>query len=285
MIFKNKNILKSENAQAMVEFILIFPIFIILIFGVIEFALLSLANQNVSFASFKAARSEIVGRESQRSAWMSLYMLTPNWIDNLSPLYAMNITHPEFGFNPVSFNNKFTLLNMVIGTPCLLKLFGAKDPLGDFNVSFTLFDTTVKNTESLINTLLSKLAGAASALVNPVVDQTNETINDVGYSLPPFIRKALYAMSFVEVTKTDLDDNESPSVKVEVTYYYILKFPVIRSIFAYFFENWGVNETPDIFKGTGSKWEKAKTLSDKSRLTFIPITHSCIMGNEKKICP
>jgi len=90
---KRLNVFKDNDAQAMVEFLLVFPMFILLVFGIIEFAFLSLAHQNVNYASFNAARSEIVGMCPKKSAWMSMYVLSPHYVQKISPLDGIKLAY------------------------------------------------------------------------------------------------------------------------------------------------------------------------------------------------
>jgi len=163
-------------------------------------------------------------------------------------------------------------------------MFCIKDPLFEFNegVSFELFGNTVTNIEEFLNGILDGLAGEASSLLNSAKDKYNKGVDEVGYNMPPFIRKLLYAIAFTEINKKNFDDDIAPRVKVTVTYYYILKFPVIQSIIYYLDKLWGTGNEK-IFEGSNIKWAKAEILSDISGLRFIPITHSCTMGDEKML--
>lgn len=278
------NVLKDNDAQVMVEFMLIFPVFMMLIFGILEFSLLSLAHQNVNYASFNAARAEIVGMKPKKSAWMSLYMLSPHWVQGISPLEAFKMAYSNFKGGNISFDNRFDIyLDFVINSPCLLQIFGVESPLFEFSsgTSFELFGNTVRNLEDFLNAIFEFFAGGATELLNSAKKEYNDGIDDLGYNIPPFLRKALYAMSFVDIETKEMGDAEAPTVKVTVTYYYILKFPVIQSIVRYMHRNFGTGNEK-IFAGTGAKWNRAKELSDKSGLVFIPLIHSCTMGNEKK---
>jgi hypothetical protein len=283
-----KNIFRSEDAQVMVEFMLVFPVFLLLVMGIIEFSLLSLAHQNVNLAAFKAARAEIVGMKPMRSAWVSLYMLTPHWVDGISPFDAYKIQNPTFNQFDFSINNKWKVFEFAIDSPCLLQIFGTGDSLVSFGgIEFKLFDKQVRNFEDFINALGNFILGEASSLMNSAIGEVNDVIGNAGYALPPLVRKVLYALAFTEVNVTEINDADAPSVKVEVTYYYILKFPVVETLFQYLIQNYPVTgmDTGKVYTGTGNKWAKAEELSRRSGLTFIPITHSCTLGNEKKMIP
>ena len=285
MKIKRLNVFKDNDAQAMVEFMLVFPMFILLVFGIIEFAFLSLVHQNVNYASFNAARAEIVGMCPYKSAWMSMYVLSPHYVQNISPLDSLKYAPSNLNFGSVDIDNRFSFYaNFVIGTPCMLKMLCMKDPLFDFSAggSFTIFGNTVTNIEDFFNAILDGLAGGASSLLNSAKQKYNDGVDEVGYAIPPFIRKLLYSMAFTEINKKTFDDDIAPRVKVTVTYYYILKFPVIQNIVYYMNKLWGTGDEK-IFKGTNIKWAKAEILSDVSGLRFIPITHSCTMGDEKML--
>jgi hypothetical protein len=101
----------------------------------------------------------------------------------------------------------------------------------------------------------------------------------------PVIRKLFYAIAFTRTKTTETGTDAVPTVNVAVTYYYVLKCPVIRSIVQYIHRNWTDEPAGAIFSGSGAAWSRARRLSDLSGQRFIPITHSCSMGNEKKIGP
>lgn len=68
---------KSSRGQAMVEFVLIFPVVLLLIMGIIEFALLANAHQVVQYSAFCAARSAIVGSSTHLSAAVANIAISP----------------------------------------------------------------------------------------------------------------------------------------------------------------------------------------------------------------
>ena len=74
-------------------------------------------------------------------------------------------------------------------------------------------------------------------------------------------------------------------MKVTVTYYYILKFPVIQSLFDFALRalETAAERNEKIFSGTGKKWEKAGKFSEATGHRFIPISHSCTLGDEEKL--
>ncbi len=67
----------SHSGQAMLEFALVFPIVLVLIMGVIELSMISVANQIVNYAAFCAARSAIVNGAFDKAAVLALMMLSP----------------------------------------------------------------------------------------------------------------------------------------------------------------------------------------------------------------
>ena len=81
---KFKIFLVKDDAQAMVEFVLIFPVVLLLIVGVIEFSLLAVAHLNVNYASFCAARSSLVEKDPHISSALSLLALTNSYIQGIS---------------------------------------------------------------------------------------------------------------------------------------------------------------------------------------------------------
>ena len=281
-----KNIFQCESGQAMLEFIFVFPVFLLLVLGTIEFSLLSLAHQNVNYAAFNAARARIVDRKPHFSAWISLFMLTPHYISGLSPLEAWKLSYPEFKKFNISMDNKFKLFEFAFDSPCLREIFGTGDkPLVDFGMEIKLFGNTINNQEDFLNALGNTLIGAASDLFNSAIDEFNDGVCEAGYQFPPFIRKLLYAYSLTEADVLELPDPDAPSVKVTVTYYYILKFPVIQSLFDFALRTMETRaeRNQKVFSGTGSKWEKADQFSKATGHRFIPLTHSCTLGDEEKL--
>ena len=281
-----KNIFQCESGQAMVEFIVVFPVFLLLVLGTLEFSLLSLAHQNVNYAAFNASRAKIVDRKPHFSAWVSLFMLTPHYISHLSPLAAFKLSYPEFKKFDISIDNKFKVFELVFDSPCLREIFGTGDkPLVDFGGEITLFGNSINNLEDFMNAMGNVLIGAASDLLNSAVDEFNHGLCEAGYELPPFIRKLLYAYALTEIDVLELPDPDAPSVKVTVTYYYMLKFPVIQSLFNFALRKMETKEERNqkIFSGTGTQWKKADQFSEATGHLFIPISHSCTLGDEEKL--
>lgn len=280
------NIFRCESGQAMIEFIVVFPVFLLLVLGTIEFSLLSLAHQNVNYAAFNAARAKIVDRKPHFSAWGSLFMLTPHYISGLSPLDAFKASYPDFNKFNISIDNKFKLFEFVFDSPCLREIFGTGDkPLVDFGKEITLFGNTINNLEDFLNAMGNALIGVASDLFNSAIDEYNDGLCEVGYQLPPFIRKILYAYSLTETEILELPDPDAPSVKVTVTYYYVLKFPVIQSLFDFALRTMETEaeRNQKVFSGTGTQWKKADKFSEATGHRFIPLTHSCTLGDEEKL--
>ena len=73
LILKIKNyMMKSdERGQAMVEFALVFPIQLFLTLGILQMALLMIGKEVVSYASYCAARAEIVGEDPAQAAQLA----------------------------------------------------------------------------------------------------------------------------------------------------------------------------------------------------------------------
>ena len=258
------NVFKSESAQAMVEFIVVFPVFIVLVFGIIEFSFLSLVHQNVNYAAFTAARSKIVGLYPQLSAWIPLYMQTPHKIENLLPFVAIRKKYPILE-NP----------------PTLRELIGL-DNLGEEEADAEGFFSEMK--ETLLE-LVKTIAGTVCDYIQPGLNYLDTHIDEDSEKFPPFLRRVLYAHAFTDIDELEIADSDAPSMKVTVTYYYALKFPVIRTILSYFLRKAEtLSERNDVlFSGTGSKWDRATILSDSSGFVFIPITHSCTLGYEQRM--
>jgi hypothetical protein len=68
----------GDRGQAMIEFVLVFPVMLVLIMGIIEMSQLSVAHQVVNYASFCAARSAIVNGAFDRAAILASMTLSPS---------------------------------------------------------------------------------------------------------------------------------------------------------------------------------------------------------------
>jgi len=80
--------IKRYKAQAMVEFIIIFPVLLMLLFGALQFALLYEAKTTLNYAAFEAARGAAVNN-GRRGA------VNEAFARGLAPLYTHNNTVEE----------------------------------------------------------------------------------------------------------------------------------------------------------------------------------------------
>jgi len=67
MILKIRNLWKRNDGQALVEFALSIPVFLVLLFGIVEFGLLLYNQQVITNASREGARYGIVVRTPRRT--------------------------------------------------------------------------------------------------------------------------------------------------------------------------------------------------------------------------
>jgi len=96
---KTKMILKDQNGGAAVEFALILPLLIVLLFGIVEFGLLTYNKQIITNASREGARAGIVIRNPIR--------LTDAQIQAVAIKYAQKYL-VTFGSGTLSFNPAIT---------------------------------------------------------------------------------------------------------------------------------------------------------------------------------
>ncbi len=68
---------RAASGQAMLEFVLVFPIVLVFIMGIIEMSMLAVAHQVVNYASFCAARSAVVNGAYDRAAMLAAMTLSP----------------------------------------------------------------------------------------------------------------------------------------------------------------------------------------------------------------
>tara|TARA_B100000029_G_scaffold149699_1_gene144960 strand:- start:1128 stop:1919 length:792 start_codon:yes stop_codon:yes gene_type:complete len=75
------NKIKKQNGQSMTEFIIVFPIMIVLVFGALQFALIYQAKITLNYAAFTAARSGAVSSGH-------LGIMENNLAAGLAPIYT-----------------------------------------------------------------------------------------------------------------------------------------------------------------------------------------------------
>jgi len=68
---------RAAAGQAMLEFVLVFPIILVLVMGIIEMSFLSVAHQSVNYAAFCVARSAIVNGAFDRAAALAMMTVSP----------------------------------------------------------------------------------------------------------------------------------------------------------------------------------------------------------------
>lgn len=87
MFFNNIKKNNRNKAQAMLEFILVFPLFLLLLFAILEFSLLGAAYSNVNYSAFAAARAGLVGYDqakAKQAAVMTLVSQSPHTVSNFA---------------------------------------------------------------------------------------------------------------------------------------------------------------------------------------------------------
>ena len=75
----------NDTGQAMLEFVLVFPVVMLLLMGIIEFSMLANAHQMVNYAAFNAARSAAVNGDKQFAAAISTIAISPTSVRGLDP--------------------------------------------------------------------------------------------------------------------------------------------------------------------------------------------------------
>lgn len=272
---------KKNQAQVIVEFLVVFPVVLIFILGIFEFALLSLVHQNVNYAAFNAARAEIVGMEPDRSAWMSLIAMSPHYVEGLSPKEALILKSPQKAAGLEGKNSLQNMLKIMTGSDCAGEM---AEFLADCEIIKDERNVT-QNMIGAINVLISWVVADSSDIDFSRGELTDEEkAPDDSYDMPALIRKSIYANAFSDVSVEEIYDDQAPAVKVTVTYYYPLKFPVIRTLIKFALRTID-DPSDDIFTGKGRTWARAKELSRISSAEFIPVSHWCILGDEKKLGP
>ncbi len=68
---------RTASGQAMLEFVLVFPIVLVFVMGIIEMSMLAVAHQVVNYAAFCAARAAIVNGAYDRAAVLAAMTLSP----------------------------------------------------------------------------------------------------------------------------------------------------------------------------------------------------------------
>lgn len=87
-------VIKKIKAQAMLEFVLVFPLFLLLLFGILEFSLLGAAYSNVDYAAYAAARAALVGFDESKAKKAAVMTLISQ-----SPKTVANFTVTDIGFS------------------------------------------------------------------------------------------------------------------------------------------------------------------------------------------
>jgi Flp pilus assembly protein TadG len=62
----NKKILNSKKSQSMVEFVLVFPVFMLCILGIIQFAVIFMNSFMLQYTAYMVARVAVVYNEDER---------------------------------------------------------------------------------------------------------------------------------------------------------------------------------------------------------------------------
>ncbi len=65
-----KSAIRSESGQAVAEFAIAFPVLLMLVLGIVQISLMFVARTVVEYATFAAARAELVHEDPQRAAEM-----------------------------------------------------------------------------------------------------------------------------------------------------------------------------------------------------------------------
>lgn len=267
----------------MIEFLVVFPVVLVLILGVLEFTFLSLVHQNVNYAAFNAARAEIVDKDPHRSAWMSLFAMTSHTIQNMSPWQALEYSQPDLADELGGREQESNLCRMITGSECLADIVHVFQTSGFIPGVDDAIDTS--SDMSVLDGLLGLLYKPVKDFLSGADPETPPDSGDSTWSYPPLVRKAIYAAALVDVKTKKLKDPQAPAVKVTVTYYYPLKFPVIRNLIRWTLRSLA-DPSPSIplpFSGTGSRWSKADRLSEMSGARFIPVSHHSILGDERAV--
>lgn len=246
----------------MIEFVMVFPLILVLFCSMIEFGYLSLAHQNVQLAAFNAARARIVGDENTRlAAAMSLYALSPTYIEGLEPGDYIKYLLEEKVMNEIEKHVK-----------ALCPQFASRS--GDWA---NMQDKII----GIFTDIFKFLMGAADPLF--------EAAND---GIPGVIKKMAFAWVLTSTSESIKTYEATPNpsslgdfmtlrdligtheVTVTVTYRYPLKFPVIDRLFEWIIGTMGPTDATvynPVFNDTTFLI---------SPLRFVPITQTCTMGME-----
>ena len=104
MLKKFKNILKNEDGQSLVEFALVLPVLLLLLFGIIEFALIFHADLVLSHSAREGVRKGSIYASSVSNE--DLYNKVENGVYNSSP----SLDHKKLNIN-ISFEKKSNNVN------------------------------------------------------------------------------------------------------------------------------------------------------------------------------
>ncbi len=75
----------GADGQAIMEFVLVFPVFMLLLIGIMEFSMLSVAHQVVDYSAFAAARSACANSDWNMSAAIACIPISPAAIAGIDP--------------------------------------------------------------------------------------------------------------------------------------------------------------------------------------------------------
>lgn len=188
----------------MIEFILVFPVILLLVTGIIEFSFLTVAYQTVDLAAFHAARAATVAGDFRKAAVLTCIPISPTAIGPVDPGKI-----PGAG-----------------GLNSVLSSVGGVDHLAEK----ALFSWFLQNG-------------------GPVITYYNSKDKDLEKK---------------SADVTGLDDLKDVSyLKAEVTFYYPLKFPVLKKVF---------------LNNTASNFVTQFLPQSLAGLEFVAIRRNCVMG-------
>jgi len=229
-----RRLARCEDGQSMVEFAVFFPIMLLLVMGIIEFALLINAHQIVQYSAFTASRAYAVyypdtnkaKENAKRSAAISCLAISPN-LTGFIPGGATFRTWVE----QVGLENMLNLVDKLV-----------------VSYATTVVDCSAEN------------IGHDDCL--------NAWKDPVGLS-------------------GKVQGKDYYEIKVEVSHWYNLKFPVVNMLAEFVSDNYFMTgqhgtgyQSGDVF-GIDSLTEQAVNwLAGFVGMKFIQIKHSCIMGSE-----
>lgn len=102
---KSRSLWKSERGSALVEFALILPLLVLLLFGIIEFGLLLYNQQVLTNASREGARYGIVSRVPDRRSEAEIAQVVADYCD--SNMITFGAGSPSTRANPHSLSASF----------------------------------------------------------------------------------------------------------------------------------------------------------------------------------